>query len=190
MKKTTYKTATVFAVATLALAITGCASSQTKSTIPVWVTDPPQDEEFIYGTGVAVSTSEARGWKLAENRARASISYQIIDIVEGMQIDFDQQAGPDGAETGESFFEDVSRQLTTSILSGARVVKRGTGKENTYYVMTSYSVSTVKTTVNSLAESAVEKAEMNRQSANAALNAMDKALAVKREPVPVESGSE
>jgi hypothetical protein len=191
MKKTIYGTAAALVAAVMILAGAGCGSAPppmpAEPERPDWVLNPPEDEELIYGMGSAVSSNESRGWKMAENRARTSISYQITAIVEGMQNDYQQQAGTDGDEIGQNFFEDVSRQLTASILSGAKVAKRGTGSGGKYYVLTSYSVSAAKNTVNSLSETAAKKAEVNAQNA---LRAMDRAFAAKRTPALVENGGE
>jgi hypothetical protein len=124
---------------------------------------------------------------MATNRARSDISYQLTAIVEGMQTDYQQQAGSDAATTGLEFFEDVSRQLTANALSGARVVKRGVGGDGKYYVLASYSVSAVKDLVNSLVETAAKKAELSK---NVALQGLDNALEAKRTPRLVESGGE
>jgi hypothetical protein len=193
MNKENCKTSATFIAAVMALIIAGCASTAPVSSQPAapdrpdWVLNPPEDEELIYGMGSAVSSNESRGWKMAENRARTSISYQITAIVEGMQEDYQKQAGNDGNEIGQNFFADVSRQLTASVLSGAKIAKRGTGSGGKYYALTSYSVSAVKDSVRSMTETAAKKAEI---SANAALQAMDKAFAAKRTPNLVESGGE
>ncbi|MDR0377417.1 MAG: LPP20 family lipoprotein [Spirochaetaceae bacterium] len=192
MKKAICKTAAVVTAAAMVLMIAGCASApaasqQAAPERPDWVINPPEDEELIYGMGSAVSANESRGWKLAANRARLDISYQLTTIVEGMQIDYQLQAGNDDVETGQEFFQDISRQLTAHVLSGAKVVKRGDGNDGKYYVLTSYSVSAVRDSVKSMAETAAKKAEI---SANAALQALDRALANKRTPTLVESGGE
>jgi hypothetical protein len=193
MNKENCKISAAFIWAVMALVIAGCASAGSVLSQPAapdrpdWVLNPPEDEELIYGMGSAVSSNESRGWKIAENRARTSISYQITAIVEGMQEDYQKQAGIDDAEIGQNFFEDVSRQLTASVLSGARIAKRGTGGDGKYYVLASYSVSAVKNSVISMTETAAKKAEV---SAKAALQAMDSAFAAKRTPSLVESGGE
>jgi hypothetical protein len=192
MSKKIVRQPPLFIAAVMALALAGCGSAPVPSQAaepdrPEWVENPPQDEELIFGMGSAVSSNESRGWKLATNRARSEISYQLTTIVEGMQTDYQRQAGTDGAETGLEFFEDVNRQLTANVLSGAKVVKRGVGKDGKYYVLTSYPVSAVKDSIGSMAETAAKKAEI---SANAALQAMDKALAAKRTPRLIESGGE
>jgi hypothetical protein len=147
------------------------------------VLNPPQDDEKIFGMGAANSTNESRGWRMAENRARSSISYQITAFVDGMQEDYTMQSGIDGAETGENFFQDVGRQLTATVLSGARVEQRGIGGNGTYYVLVSYPESAVKDATGAAIQTAAKNARINKE---AALRAMDKALAAKGTPELVE----
>jgi hypothetical protein len=155
---------------------------------PDWVLNPPDDEELIYGMGSAVSTNESRGWRMAENRARMSISYQITAIIKGMQVDYTNQAGTDSNETGLNFFEDVGRQLTASVLNGARIARRGQGTNGTYYVLVSYSQATVKRSIsNQVGSTAAKQARVD---ANAALKAMDAAFAALDKPELVETGGE
>jgi hypothetical protein len=178
-------------IAAMVIATAGCGSvpstnSAARADRPDWVLNPPQDDEKIFGTGMANSTSESRGWTMAENRARTSISYQITAFVEGMQEDYSKQAGIDGAETGQNFFQEVSRQLTANVLSGARVEKREVSSNGTYYVLVSYSTSTVKNTASAaIQEAAAKDAQIN--AANA-IRAMDAAFAAKRAPLVVENG--
>jgi hypothetical protein len=140
---------------------------------------------MIFGMGAANSTSESRGWRMAENRARSSISYQITAIVEGMQVDYTQQAGNDGAETSQNFFEDVGRQLTANVLNGARIERRGIGSNGTYYVLVSYSESAVREAGTEAIQAAARKSQI---SAANALRAMDTALEAKRTPALIETG--
>lgn len=193
-RKTVYLTAPVAALgiaAVLILASAGCASSPdaaaAKADRPSWVLNPPQDDEKLFGMGSAVSTNESRAWRMAENRARSSISYQITAIVEGMQVDYTQQSGNDGGEIGENFFEEIGRQLTANVLNGARVEKRGISSNGTYYVLVSFSEAAVRD-----AGSAAIRAAANKAQADAAkaLQSLDTVLAAKRTAVLVESGGE
>jgi hypothetical protein len=177
-------------VVVMVIAMAGCgsvpsANSAARADRPDWVLNPPQDDEKIFGMGSANSTSESRGWNMAENRARTSISYQITALVEGMQTDYSQQAGNDDAEIGRNFFEEVSRQLSASVLNGARVEKREVNRNGTYYVLVSYSASTVKDNAAAAVQAAAQEAQIN--AANA-LQAMDAAFAAKRTPLVVETG--
>ncbi|MDR1618807.1 MAG: LPP20 family lipoprotein [Treponema sp.] len=191
MKKTTCGTAAVLIVAVMVLMIPGCSTSASgvarsgEMDLPDWVFNPDEDETLIFGMGTMASSNESRGWKAAENRARTSISYQITAIVEGMQIDYQQQAGTDGNEAGLNFFEDVGRQLTANALNGARVAKRGVGNGGRYYVLMSYPVSAAKEITQGQIDVAANRAEIK---ARQAIEAMDRAFAARRSPSLVESG--
>ncbi|MDR1932123.1 MAG: LPP20 family lipoprotein [Spirochaetales bacterium] len=189
MKQVWYKTALmVFSVTALAV-ITGCGSAPAAlSDRPDWVINPPQDEELIYGMGSAVSTNESRGWRMAENRARMSISYQITALVQGMETDYQRQAGTDGNQVGQEFFEGVGRQVTENALSGARVAKRGIGKNGTYYVLVSYAESAVRNTISAQIDN--EGSRYAEFKAREAAAAMDAVLAERRNPSLVETGGE
>jgi hypothetical protein len=163
-------------------------SSENSGSRPDWVLNPPQDDEMLFGLGSANSTNESRGWRMAENRARSSISYQITAIVDGMQTDYTRQAGNDGAEIGQNFFEDVGRQLTATVLNGARVEKRGIGGNGTYYMLVSYSESAVRNAGGAaIQQAAARNAQINAENA---LRAMDAAFAAKRTTTLVETGGE
>jgi hypothetical protein len=122
---------------------------------------------------------------MAENRARTAISYQITAIVEGMQVDYTKQAGSDGGEAGQSFFEEVSRQLTANVLNGARIEQRGIGSNGTYYALVSYSESALRSAGAAAIQSAAKDAQVNAASM---LQSMDGQLAIKRAPQLVETG--
>jgi hypothetical protein len=189
MKKWLFNGAVLFVTVAVVLASVGCGSSPVAAARvdrPDWVLNPPQDDEKIFGMGAANSTNEAQGWSRAEGRARLSISYEITAIVDGMQIDYMRQAGNDGTEIGENFFEDVGRQLTTTTLSGARVEKRGIGGNGTYYVLVSFSESAVRDAGSAaIQQAAVRNAQIN---AGNAIRAMDAAITAKRTPTLVETG--
>ena len=191
MRNRTCNAAVLGITVALILASAGCASSPAaaaaKADRPDWVINTPQDEEKLFGLGSAVSTNESRAWRMAENRARSSISYQITAIVEGMQVDYTQQAGNDGGEIGENFFEEIGRQLTANVLNGARVEKRGISSNGTYYVLVSYSESAVRDAGSAAIRTAANKAQVD---ATKALKSMDTVLAAKRTAVLVESGGE
>jgi hypothetical protein len=192
MKKGMFSGIAVLVAAIVVLSLAGCTSAPglapaARVDRPDWVLNPPQDDEMIFGMGSANSTNESRGWRMAENRARSSISYQITAIVEGMQQDYTQQAGTDGAETSQNFFLDVGRQLTSSVLNGARVEKRGIGSDGTYYVLVSYSESAVRDAGSDAIQAAARNAQINAENA---LRAMDAAFAAKRTPALVETGGE
>jgi hypothetical protein len=179
------KTLTLMAAAILAAALlSSCASAPAGAGRPDWVLNPPEDADTIYGIGTMTSTNESVGWKAAENRARSSISYQLTALVEGMQTDYQTQAGAAGVTETQEFFEDVNRQLTANALGSAKIVKRGLGGKDTYYALASYSTAAVKAEVQAQIESAAVKGV--KLDAQAALGSLDNNLAKKTKPAVVD----
>jgi hypothetical protein len=173
----------IAAIITAALSA-ACASAPAGSGRPDWVLNPPEDAEIIYGIGTMTSTNESVGWKASENRARASISYQLTALVEGMQTDYQTQTGAAGVTEAQEFFEDINRQLTANAMSGARIVRRGIGGKDAYYALASYSIAAVKAEVQAQLESAAVKGV--KLDAQAALGSLDANLANKTKPVVVD----
>lgn len=188
MKKKMFGVAVVFAALVTALAGGGCGSSPAAAARvnrPDWVINPPKDDEKIFGMGSANSTNEGRGWAMAANRARTSISFQITAIVKGMQESYTKQAGNDGAEIGQNFFMEVGRQLTYNALNGARDEIRGIGSNGTYYVLVSYSRSSARSAGSTAIQTAAAKdAQVNKEYA---MQAMNEALAAEWPPALVET---
>jgi hypothetical protein len=114
-----------------------------------------------------------------------------VCIVQGKeserQNDYTKQAGSDEAETGLNFFQDVGRQMTATVLNGARIVRRGVGSNGTYYVLVSYSESAVRKVGSDAIQTAAAKAQIN---AEKALRSMDAGLSAERTPELVETGGE
>jgi hypothetical protein len=173
------------ALAALTLALFACASAPAGPSRPDWVLNPPEDVDTIYGIGTMKSTNESVGLKAAENRARSSVSYQLTALVEGMQTDYQSQAGAAGVTEVQEFFEDINRQLTANALSGARIVKRGVGGKDSYYALAAYSIAAVKAEVQAQLESAAVKGV--KMDAQAALGSLDANLAKKTKPTVVDS---
>jgi hypothetical protein len=184
----------LMAAVIFAVVLTGCSSTPSgvpaEGDRPEWVLNPPDgsDDGVFYGMGSAESARESRGLRLSENRARLSVSYQLTALVRGMEIDYQQQAGTDDNEVGLGFFEGVSRQLTDNALSGARVVKRGIGKNGTYYALVSFPESAVRNTITAQINN--EASRYAEFKAKEAVSAMDAALAEQRKVSLVESGGE
>jgi hypothetical protein len=174
----------VLAALMAAVLFSACASAPSGGGRPDWVLNPPEDAETFYGIGTMTSTNESVGWKAAENRARASISYQLTVLVEGMQTDYQTQTGAAGVTETQEFFEDINRQITANAMSGAKIVKRGVGSKDAYYALASYSIAAVKAEVQAQLESAAVKGV--KLDAQAALGSLDANLAKKTKPPVVD----
>jgi len=163
----------MFWISLAVLCTISCASR------PKWVTKPPNDKELIYGLGVAQNNNEARAWQAAENRARQGLALQINSILETMQNDYGRV---EGTSSSADFFQTVTREMSSAVLHGAEVVRRGTGSRNRYYVLVSYKKTDMRQAVadNARREAAGNTAfQMER-----ALETMDRELA-KNRPVPI-----
>jgi hypothetical protein len=174
----------VLAALMTAALFSACASTPAGGGRPDWVLNPPEDANTIYGIGTMTSTNESIGWKAAENRARASISYQLTVLVEGMQVDYQTQTGAAGVTETQEFFEDVNRQLTANAMSGSKIVRRDVGSKDTYYALASYSLAAVKAEVQAQLESAAVKGV--KLDAQAALGSMDTQIEKKTKPPIVD----
>jgi murein DD-endopeptidase MepM/ murein hydrolase activator NlpD len=125
------------------LVLMGCgsspAASEDGSNLPDFILNPPDNEDVIYGVGIAKMASDNMGMTISENRARVSISQQIDSRVKNMIDDYQAQAGDsDDPADAEGFQQSVSRTLSQTRLSGTKVVKRDK-VDGTWYALVSLS---------------------------------------------------
>jgi murein DD-endopeptidase MepM/ murein hydrolase activator NlpD len=118
-----------------------CASAASSggggSNLPDFILNPPDNEDVIYGVGVAKMANDSMGMTISENRARVSISQQIDSRVRNMIDDYQAQAGDsDNPSDAEGFQRSVSRTLSQTKLSGTKVVKRDK-VDGTWYTLVS-----------------------------------------------------
>jgi hypothetical protein len=140
MKQMTWITTVLFAVVMMELA--GCASRP-----KLECAYPPNTAGFIYGMGAAQMTNKALAWETATNRARQDLAAEINASVEDMQNDYRKGIGK---SVNDDFFLNVSRTLSSAVLSGAEVIKRGTSSGNHYYVMVRYPRVNIKTAASTI----------------------------------------
>jgi hypothetical protein len=125
------------------LVLMGCGSSPAASgggsNLPDFILNPPDDEDVIYGVGIAKMANDSMGMQIAENRARVSISQQIDSRVRNMIDDYQAQAGDSGnSSDAEGFQQVVSRTLSQTKLAGTKTVKRDK-VDGTWYALVSIS---------------------------------------------------
>jgi murein DD-endopeptidase MepM/ murein hydrolase activator NlpD len=125
------------------LVLMGCGSSPAASgggsNLPDFILNPPDNEDVIYGVGIAKMASDSMGMSISENRARVSISQQIDSRVKNMIDDYQAQAGDsENPADAEGFQQSVSRTLSQTRLSGTKVVKRDK-IDGTWYALVSLS---------------------------------------------------
>jgi hypothetical protein len=105
-----------------------------ESDIPDWYLNPPDAENAVFGTGSAKMTNKNLAMQAAEARARTSIAFTLKANVQAMITDYAKEAGNVNESSSLSFVESISQQLTDAKLTGAKLYKRGIGKDGTVYV--------------------------------------------------------
>jgi hypothetical protein len=175
-----------FAALALALLAAGCASApeapKSDPTVPEWLNDfAPED--VLWGIGAAKQSSEQMSMTTAEARARTSIARQLSSKVDAMFTDYMRDAGTVGSQTALSLQEDVSRQITSMQLNGARPIKRWKAPDSTWWYLVEYKVSDARAAMSDVLDS--ETAQFAEFKADEALRLLDAQLARSEKPVPV-----
>ncbi|MDR0584607.1 MAG: LPP20 family lipoprotein [Treponema sp.] len=171
----------------LALTAAGCGGSPEPQRIndpnvPEWINDfAPED--VLWGIGAAKQSSEQMSMTTAEARARTSIARQLNTKVEAMFTDYMRDAGTVGSQTALSLQEDVSRQISSMQLNGARPIKRWKAPDGTWWYLTEYRISDAKAALSAVFDS--EAAQFAEFKADEALRMLDTQLAKNEKPEPV-----
>ncbi len=124
-----------------ALLFAGCAAQQPKpeqpreqaQCIPEWQINPPSAEDGVYGTGIAKMQMAALSKKTADARARDEVTQAIQVKVQTMMKDFMQQAGIGEQAQALQFSSSVSKQISSQVLYGCKVVKRKVCPDGTWH---------------------------------------------------------
>ncbi|MDR3124082.1 MAG: LPP20 family lipoprotein [Treponema sp.] len=176
-----------FSAFVLALLAAGCGGSPeprqiNDPNVPEWLNDfAPED--VLWGIGAAKQSSEQMSMTTAEARARTSLARQLNSKVDAMFTDYMRDAGTVGSQTALSLQEDVSRQITSMQLNGARPIKRWKAPDTTWWCLVEYKVSDAKAAVSDVIDS--EAARFAEFKADEALRLLDAQLAKSEKPVPV-----
>jgi hypothetical protein len=176
-----------FTALVLALLAAGCASSPEPQrindpNIPEWLNDfAPED--VLWGIGSAKQSSDQMSMTTAEARSRTSIARQLNAKVEAMFTDYMRDAGTAGSQTALSLQEDVSRQVTSLQLNGARPIKRWKAPDGTWWYLVEYKISDAKAAISAVFNS--EAAQYAEFKADEALRMLDTQLAKSEKPTPV-----
>jgi hypothetical protein len=122
----------------------GCASQKAKPTapppppqpaqcIPEWQVNPPSAEDGIYGAGIAKMQMASLSKKTADARARDEVVQAIQIKVQTMMKDFLQQAGIGEEAQALQFSQSVSKQISSQVLYGCKIVKRKICADGTWH---------------------------------------------------------
>jgi hypothetical protein len=126
-----------------------CSSAGKDPNVPKWLTDAPP-EGVIWGIGTAKLSLDQLSEATAEARARTSIVRQLNANVEIMISDYMQEAGLVGDQTAISFQEEVSRQVNSLQLNGARTVKQWKAPDDTWWILVEYKITDAKAAISAV----------------------------------------
>jgi hypothetical protein len=150
--------------------------------MPEWLNDfAPED--VIWGIGSAKQSSDSMSMTTAEARARTGVARQLNAKVDAMFTDYNRDAGTVGSQTALSLQEDVSRQITSMQLNGARPVKRWKAPDSTWWYLVEYRISDAREALAPMFTS--EEARYAEFKADEALRMLDDQLSKREKPVQV-----
>jgi hypothetical protein len=182
MKKFFFVLLTALSAAALLSCRSAPAGEIKDPNVPEWINDfAPEDS--LWGIGSARQSSDSMSMTTAEARARTSIARQLNTKVDAMFTDYMRDAGTVGSQTALSLQEDVSRQITSMQLNGARPLKRWKAPDNTWWCLLEYKISDAKAAMVSVFDS--EAARYTEFKAEEALRMLDAQLAKPEKPLQV-----
>jgi hypothetical protein len=106
------------------MALIGCVSSGSKTTVmnassmPPWFDEQPP-AGMLWGIGVADNAQIQMRLKVADARAKTDITRQLNTLVQDMLVDYARDAGSIDSPTALQFQESVTRQISRANLQGA-----------------------------------------------------------------------
>ena len=121
------------AFALIASIISGCASTRgpvsltpeiTKKTVkdmPDWFVSPPNDKDFIFGTGTAISRDVSIARQRAEINARRNIASNLQIYLEGITKSFEEEIGQSQESEILQQFSAATKEVVKQTLYGTRV---------------------------------------------------------------------
>ena len=171
----------VFAVAT------GCSSAPASApaqdpNMPPWFNDVPP-EDVLWGDGSARQSSDQMSMTTAEARARTELARQLNAKVDAMFTDYNRDAGTVGSQTALALQENVSRQITSMQLNGARPIQRWKAPDGTWWYRLEYKISDARAALAPIFTS--EEAQYAEFKAEEALRLLDSHLAGPDRSAPV-----
>jgi hypothetical protein len=150
--------------------------------MPEWLNDfAPED--VIWGIGSAKQSSDQMSMITAEARGRVGVARQLNAKVDAMFTDYNRDAGTVCSQTALALQENISREITSMQLNGARPVKRWKAPDGAWWYLVEYRISDAKAALAPMFTS--EEARYAEFKADEALRMLDDQLAKREKAVPV-----
>jgi hypothetical protein len=160
----------------------GAPAARQDPNVPEWLNDIPP-EDALWGDGAARQSSIQLSRTAAEARGRTSIARQLQTKVDAMFTDYMRDAGTVDNQTALSLQEDISRQVTSMQLNGARPVKQWQAPDGTWWIRVEYKISDARAAIAPMFTS--EEARYAEFKAEEALRMLDTQLARQERPLLV-----
>ena len=106
--------------------ISGCGKS---IQLPEWFSTPPEDPNYLYATATATSRDIQMAINSAREGGRVEIARQLETKINSMFKRFREEVGADEDTEFLTQTTDVSKSVTSKVLSGSRAAKTKTTKE-------------------------------------------------------------
>lgn len=117
--------------------LAACATTASRG-LPDFYLNPPVADDAIYGVGSSSLSNQDNARRRAIASAREDIAFQMSAVIQAAMINYYQEAGVDGGSQVIEFSEDVSRQVTDTVLEGTRVEEVAMNEDGTIYALVSY----------------------------------------------------
>jgi ribosomal protein S20 len=101
--------------------------------IPEWTLNPPSAEDGVYGSGLAKLIMASQAKQAADHEARNEVAKVIEVKVQSMLKRFMQQSGIGDAGQALQFSQTVSKEITSQVLQGCKIVKRKVCPDGTWH---------------------------------------------------------
>ena len=113
--------------------ISGCGKSEIKMgddiQVPEWFSTPPEDPNYLYATATATSRDMQMAINSAKEGGRVEIARQLETKINALFKRFREEVGADEDAEFLSQTTDVSKSVTSKVLSGSRAAKTKSVKE-------------------------------------------------------------
>ncbi len=107
----------------------GCSKPEINIQVPEWFSTPPEDPNYLYATATATSRDIQMAINSAREGGRVEIARQLETKINSMFKRFREEVGADEDAEFLSQTTDVSKSVTSKVLSGSRAAKTKSIKE-------------------------------------------------------------
>ena len=148
---------------TMLLLVVGCGSTKphSKSDVPKWYLNPPQDKNKFYAVGDAMRPQLSLSKKIATSRARDELARQIKTQVQSKLNDFQKASGIGMDAEASEFTEYISGNVVNMSLEYS-VIEQTDVRGGRVFVLVSYDAKAAAKAAKAAAKAAANSANAYR----------------------------